>query len=186
MEPGQARQFGLLYLEQSRDIRSLLLSEADAQSSTQMPWGIGGFQYPFVMELSMGYQQGGISARQGRPCYLSSENPPACSPEPWWGEEMPTPPRTDSSNLAGGTFHAKIVSITQNCPEHLLEEVLLPVWHTSSSGCAEGVVGWEPRGWQIILWRFWGSWSTCRALQDLQKAAIYNSKPTVQFKYQWN
>lgn len=44
---------------------------------------------------------------------------------------------------------------------------------------------WELQGWQIILWRFLGSWSTGMTLQSLQKAAIYKKNPKryVHFKY---
>lgn len=66
MEPGQGRQFGKLYLEQSRDIKSPLLPDADVQRSTKMSWGMGGFHYYFQMAFS-------ISTCRGRPHSPASE-----------------------------------------------------------------------------------------------------------------
>lgn len=60
MEPGQGRQFGELYLEQSRDIKCPLLPDADVQRSTKMSWGMGGSHYHFGMAFS-------ISAWRQRP-----------------------------------------------------------------------------------------------------------------------
>lgn len=53
MEPGQGRQFGELYLEQSSDIKSPPLPNADVQRSTKMSWGMGGFHYHFETEFSI-------------------------------------------------------------------------------------------------------------------------------------
>lgn len=177
MEPGQGRQFAKLYLEQSRDIVSPI---ARCWCSEKHKNVLGNGWFP--SSLWDGVQLGIAAFLHAEEDHAPQLQKLACLfPRALMGRRDACP--TKNWHLQPHREHLPCENYF-NSPKLQLPWTPFgrnpPAWHQELQ---ERV--WELQGWQIILWRFLGSWSTGMTLQSLQKAAIYkkNSKSTVHFKY---